>query len=168
MVKEGRRSCLSEAGGRDIFDRLDYQRDIHRSFGTTLAMPRFVDLFTEAGNRYLVLSFVAGVDMDSLPPRPFRRLKATHRQQRLALLLSLSRMVARVHAAGLVHRDITPRNVRIAPDFASVSLIDYELSCVVTDSYHRPFAGVPRATCRRSRKQGTRRPFRTTSTRRGR
>ncbi|MGI4871136.1 MAG: lanthionine synthetase LanC family protein [Janthinobacterium lividum] len=144
VLKEGRKSCLSELGGRDIFDRLTYQRDVHLKFGSALDMPRFVDLFTHASNQYLVLSFVEGTDVEHLPIRPFRTLDADQQRQRLGLLLVLSRLVAKMHAQGLVHRDITPRNVRVSTNFSSVTLLDYELSCAVSESSHLPFAqGTP-------------------------
>jgi hypothetical protein len=80
----------------------------------------FLDSGHADGTDYIVMALVPGVPWPGLPPEsPWEAL----RPRALALL----EVLGRVHAAGVVHRDLKPGNVLVQPD-GQVVLIDFGLA----------------------------------------
>jgi serine/threonine-protein kinase len=99
-------------------DRLDSKyRDRLRAEALALSMmshPNIATVFdfgAQPGADYLVMEYVAGTTLDSLlvdgPLAP---------GQVAALGAQLARGVAAAHAAGIIHRDIKPGNLRVTPE----------------------------------------------------
>lgn len=83
----------------------------------------------EAGVHFLVEEFLSGVDLerklddcDRLPPA-----------LRLRYLIGIVQGLEFVHEKGLIHRDLSPRNVRVLHDH-SIKIMDFGLAKDVTDS----------------------------------
>jgi serine/threonine-protein kinase len=80
----------------------------------SLSHPRLVQIFDfgeESGRPFLVMELVDGPTLADLLRRP-AALAAEPRELAVDLLEAL----AHVHAAGIVHRDVKPANVLMAPD----------------------------------------------------
>jgi len=60
----------------------------------------------------------------------------------LRVAVRLARVLHEVHQAGIVHRDVTSKNLLVDPDDESVCVIDFELSSRV--DLKRPFLGNPK------------------------
>ncbi len=58
--------------------------------------------------------------------------------KRLMLIRQMAEAVEAVHSAGYIHRDICPRNYICAPDFNSVTLIDFGLTLPDKRDFHQP------------------------------
>jgi serine/threonine-protein kinase len=89
------------------------------------------DVIEEGGRVSIILELVAG--------DPFRRLFkkgpiAEH--DLLGYLRQLAGALDAVHAAGIIHRDVNPRNVLVAPG-AIIKLTDFGLSSSIRDPVHR-------------------------------
>ncbi len=70
------------------------------------------DVGEDGGRHYLVMEYVAGRDLKSL----IRAEAPLAPERAVAIGATVARAVAAAHEVGLVHRDIKPQNVLIAPD----------------------------------------------------
>jgi len=68
------------------------------------------------GRRYYTMELIEGDDLNTLAPQPWRQL-CTHLRE-IAEVLSL------LHGRGLLHRDVSPRNVRVGRD-GRARLLDF-------------------------------------------
>jgi eukaryotic-like serine/threonine-protein kinase len=98
------------------------------------AMTHVIDFGVEQGTPYIVMEFVAGVELADLIERqgamPPRRAVAVMRQ-----IVSLLRAA---HALGIVHRDLKPSNIKVLHDPADdsqlfVKVLDFGIAKVVGD-----------------------------------
>jgi serine/threonine protein kinase len=98
------------------------------------AMTHVIDFGVEQGTPYIVMEYVAGVELADLierqGPMPPRRAVAVMRQ-----IVSLLRAA---HALGIVHRDLKPSNIKILHDPADdsqlfVKVLDFGIAKVVGD-----------------------------------
>ncbi|MCB9763083.1 MAG: serine/threonine protein kinase [Alphaproteobacteria bacterium] len=127
--------CVAEGGQGQVWRALDLStgeaaavklsqdgpaRDLRE--GDVLAQLRFpgvVRLFghgVDDGRRWLAMEFVEGADFPGDPPG-----------EPEALAVALLEILARVHRAGVLHRDLKPGNVRVTPSGAVV-LLDFGLA----------------------------------------
>jgi serine/threonine-protein kinase len=89
------------------------------------------DVIEDGSSVSIILELVAG--------EPFRRLfkkgpLAEH--ELLGYLRQLVSALEAVHAAGIIHRDVNPRNVLVAPQKV-IKLTDFGLSSLVREPVHR-------------------------------
>lgn len=134
VVKQAR-AFVSEAldSGIDMRSRLRNERRILDALRGCEGVPRFIDHFAHGSDEYLVISHMPGatlLDTVLLQGR-FRaalgsRVPDAVWDDFLALAVSLRETLARIHRAGVVLRDISPRNVII--DGSSGSYIDFGIS----------------------------------------
>jgi hypothetical protein len=107
-LESGRRRKLLEA----LFER-EYHTLIR------LKHPRIIEVYdyglTDSGPFY-TMELLAGEDLNRLSPLPYPQV--------CAHLRDLASSLALIHAHRLLHRDITPRNVRLTPD-GRPKLIDF-------------------------------------------
>jgi serine/threonine protein kinase len=98
------------------------------------AMTQVIDFGVEQGTPYIVMEYVAGVELADLiernGPMPPRRAVAVMRQ-----IVSLLRAA---HALGIVHRDLKPANVKVLHDETDesqlfVKVLDFGVAKVVGD-----------------------------------
>ena len=75
----------------------------------------------ENGTAYIIMDFVEGETLKSLAEQRGGKLPA---QEVLSLFRPLCDSLARVHAAGLLHRDISPDNIILRPN-GILTLIDF-------------------------------------------
>jgi serine/threonine protein kinase len=138
VLKEGRRHCLSDPHGRDICDRLRHQERVHKELAGRVRVPMAADAFEFGENLYLPLEFIEGHDLTDRAARPFAALPGESQRELIAQFRKLVVTVADLHGCGYVHRDLSPRNVRIAVD-GEVYLLDLEISHRVGDTSTPPF-----------------------------
>ncbi|QRY39607.1 class III lanthionine synthetase LanKC [Microbacterium hominis] len=139
VLKEARPHSGWTPDGRDAVDRLvDEERTLAR-IPDSVSAPRSVGVLRAHGHRFLALEHVAGSSlMDAVVLRnPLTDRTSTpadiasYREWALGVGAELRRQVRRLHASGLTHGDLHPRNVLVTDDGA-VSLLDFEMSLPVS------------------------------------
>lgn len=126
VIKEGRAGCMSDAQGRDIRHRLSHQAEVQSALQGRVHTPSVEAIFTHNGNAYLALELIEGFDLRALAGTTFRARSAASRSELLSFLASVALEVTALHKSGVVHRDLSPNNIRIAGGKAV--LMDLELS----------------------------------------
>lgn len=143
VLKEGRRHCMSDMYGRDIWDRLRHQESMHQILGRTIAVPCAGPVFQHAENLYLTIEYIEGRNFAERPAVPFGVLSSESKEALLADLRQVVATVRNLHNEGFIHRDLSPRNIRISEKGAAY-LLDLELCYQKGDSSSPPFAqGTP-------------------------
>lgn len=138
ILKEARKFCVSDVYGRHMFDRLSHQEQIHKKLKGKIPMPDVIEKFEFADNLYLCLSFIDGIDLEQRLPAPFYTLSPDDKLSRLQEFKKLSEIIKILHAEGVIHRDLSPRNIRIDTS-GSIFILDFELSYDVTALNFNPF-----------------------------
>jgi hypothetical protein len=125
VVKEGRRHGETDWQGRDgrAFVLTEI-RVLHDLAAAGLRVPAIKDTFEEQRNVYLVLEYLGSRTLEEVV-RTAGRLPVA---DALRLAAALAALVARIHEAGWVWRDIKPRNV-IMDDAGDLRPIDFEGAC---------------------------------------
>jgi serine/threonine protein kinase len=143
VIKQGRRGCLADENGRDMRVRLRRQFQIHRALAGRVTIPQAELLFEDKDDLFLVLERIQGDTLESftlqaLDGEGWGELSAEAKQTLLRTLAAMAMQVAQLHAAGFVHRDLTPTNVLVSAN-GEVRIIDMELAHAV-DECVAPFA----------------------------
>jgi len=74
----------------------------------------------DGGRPYVAMELVGGTSLDRLlKSRPVSLTEA------FTVMRGICRGMAQAHRHGLVHRSLTPRNVLVSPDFATVKVADF-------------------------------------------
>jgi serine/threonine-protein kinase len=104
----------------------------------SLAHPRIVRTMehgiTTDGEQFIVMEFLDGPGLNSLIVGRSEQLNG----RRVKLLRQASEAIAAVHRAGLIHRDICPRNFVVSKDCESLKLIDFGLTVPATAPFMQP------------------------------
>jgi len=133
VIKEGSYNDSKDKHGRDIKDRLIWQKDLHQLLQDKVRVPRFIDCFEENGNCYLVIERIKGKTLGQLIKRQGDNLRyALISKNRLGkkflgYIQKSIDLLENLHKENMVHRDATTNNFMITPA-GNVALIDLELS----------------------------------------
>ncbi|MFI6699961.1 protein kinase [Streptomyces sp. NPDC050509] len=101
--------------------RFERERQMHERLGGH-GVPRLVTYDFYGGRPYLVTEFIDGKNLRDFLESHRPTLTAT-----AAIVVQLLRILERVHAAGVVHRDIKPQNVILA-ESGEVFLVDFGIA----------------------------------------
>lgn len=132
VLKEGRRHCMSDMHGRDMWDRLRNQAAAHGALAGKAPVPSAGPLFEHGGSLYLPLDHVDGRDFGARPATPYGRLTPSDRRRLLSELVEIAAAIRDLHGQGYVHRDLSMRNIRVTAD-GCIALLDLEISQRVGD-----------------------------------
>lgn len=143
VIKEGTRGDSKDKHGRDIVDRLMWQKELHELLQDKVRVPRFLDCFEENGNYYLVIERIKGDSLVHLFKKHGKDLREgliVRNELGLEFLDYLTKMIGllrKLHKEQVVHRDATSNNFMIMPN-GDVALIDLELSYFLKRSVPMP------------------------------
>lgn len=137
IIKQGIGHMASEESGRDIFDRLLWQRDLHNELSGHIPIPRIYDFFKQGDDHYLAMEFIDGKSlMDQIVEVNFGRkcwfsLSEDDRSSAFSYLRKIIDLLSCLHHLGYVHRDLAPGNF-IIDKKGEIYLIDIELAYSLT------------------------------------
>lgn len=143
VLKEGSYGDTKDKHGRDIIDRLKWQKKLHELLQDKVRMPRLLGTFAERGNYYLVIEHIKG--------KPFYKVCYENKKElrqsilngnKLGIrvidyLLQIADILAILHQQKIVHRDATANNFMITPG-GRVTVIDMELGFSVQQNFPLP------------------------------
>ncbi|MDW8212323.1 MAG: protein kinase [Roseiflexaceae bacterium] len=89
-------------------------------------VPEIYDYHIEPGSYYIVMEFIDGPTLDRLTGSPWTPERVT------AFLRTLLGYLARLHDIGIIHRDISPKNIKLTPDGRYV-LLDFGIAKRITE-----------------------------------
>lgn len=143
VIKEGSYGDTKDKNGRDIIDRLKWQKQLHEQLQDKIRMPRLLGHFEERGNYYLVIGHVQGKALQKVIWEKRKELRNSIisggklGMQFLDYLIQISDILSILHAQGIVHRDATPNNYMIMPG-GKVALIDMEMCYSLKTQFPTP------------------------------
>lgn len=143
VIKEGTYGDSKDKQGRDIKDRLMWQKQLHESLQDKVRLPRLLGSFEENGNYYLVLERIKGKSL-------YKACKEAGKELReglitgnklgmkfLGYMIQMIELLETLHKNGIVHRDVTATNFMITPA-GKVAVIDMELSYSLETQFPSP------------------------------
>jgi hypothetical protein len=134
VLKEGR-EFVAERSGRDAADRVEAEHEMLRFLEGTDTAPKSFGSFRSAGSAFVMIERVPGVPFNrALMSRnpltssdPDRAALEAHATSVGGAIAALTGEIDRLHSTGVMHGDVSPRNVLvIAP--GAVRLVDFESS----------------------------------------
>ncbi|WP_350340011.1 protein kinase domain-containing protein [Paraflavitalea speifideaquila] len=146
--------------GRDIIDRLKWQKELHEQLEDKVRIPRLLGHFEEGGNYYLVIEHIRGKALQKVCSENRTVLREAIitgnklGKQLLSYLIQITDILSVLHGQKIVHRDATPNNYMVTPG-GRVALIDMEMCYALDTQFPTPhFHWAPTDIC-----QPSRRPF---------
>ena len=142
IVKEGKKFMISDSSGRDMSDRLEWQKQVFERLSGTVRIPRVLDLFLEDGNSFLVMEKINGKAIGDVIEEIYGTgdwisLSNIKRISLIKRLISVIDIVAKVHQNGLLHRDLSKANF-LVDCRNNLYLIDWELAFDIKAQYPLP------------------------------
>jgi serine/threonine protein kinase len=87
------------------------------------------DYFNENNTAYIVMEFVEGEPLEKL----LEQKGSLTEEETINIFLPILKTLQRIHAAGILHRDIAPDNIMVEPD-GTARLIDFGASAEVDET----------------------------------
>lgn len=143
VIKEGSYGDTKDKNGRDIIDRLRWQKQLHENLQGKIPMPRLLGHFEERGNYYLVIGHVRGKALQKVIASNRKELRQSIinggklGMKFLDYLIQIAKILETLHANQVVHRDATPNNYMITPG-GKVALIDMEMCYSIKETFPTP------------------------------
>lgn len=142
VIKEGSKGDTKDEAGRDIQDRLKWQRILHERLASKVRVPKYIDSFEENGNYYLVIERIKGESFYQII-RKNRNLRQSLLEggaaglKMVGYLEQAVRLLDDLHKHHTIHRDVTLTNFMVTPG-GTVALIDLELSYALDEQFPQP------------------------------
>jgi serine/threonine protein kinase len=143
VIKEGSYGDTKDKHGRDIIDRLKWQKELHQLLQDKIRIPRLLGHFEERGNYYLVIEHIRGKSFQKVIADSRKELRdSIIRGGELGMrflnyLIQIADILSVLHAQQVVHRDATPNNYMIVSG-GTVALIDMEMSYSLEKQFPLP------------------------------
>lgn len=143
VIKEGSKGDTKDKNGRDIIDRLKWQKQLHEQLQDQVPMPRLLGHFEERGNYYLVIGHIKGKALQKVVAENRKELRNSliHGgklgMRFLNYLIQIATILQKLHEQKIVHRDATPNNYMIT-SAGKVALIDMEMCYSLNTLYPTP------------------------------
>ena len=133
VIKEGTYGDTKDKQGRDIKDRLLWQKELHELLQNKVHLPHLLGSFEENGNYYLVLERIRGKSLSKLCKENSKDLRESlitgskTGMTFLNYLAQITSLLEDLHKSDVIRRDVTAANFMITPS-GEVAIIDMELS----------------------------------------
>src|SRR6266536_1010925 len=127
VVKQARPHVEADEAGRDARDGLRHEAGMLDRLAPLGVAPRRLDLFEQDGHLFLAEELLPGVPLRRWVSERAGDAPGLPWPLALGLARQLTDLVATVHRAGVVLRDLTPSNLMAAPG-GELGLVDLELA----------------------------------------
>jgi hypothetical protein len=132
VIKEGLHGTVEDAQGRDIRDRLLWQKEVLSAIGKQIPTAKLLDYFEQDNNSYLVIEYIDGKFLREKLLQlkqyiPWKDLPPKYQVRILGYYLQIINIIKKIHRLGYVYRDIQDHNFMITHDH-KVVIIDFELA----------------------------------------
>jgi serine/threonine protein kinase len=144
IIKQGKYCMLGDSKGRDMYDRLKWQYELHKELQKILPLPKVYDIFQENLDTYLVMEFIKGRPLhyyvaSILRGRSWQQLPLIEKLLIVKISIDLLNIIEQLHSTGYLHRDITSGNFLIDKK-QNIWMIDLELAyCIKQNRPQWPF-----------------------------
>lgn len=139
IIKQGRRNGETDWSERDGFAHIkDEEKMLKILSSAGVAVPQIYASFETNNGFYLVLEAIEGQSLAEMLKKRRRRLSVS---QVVRLGLKIAKMVAQIHSAGVIWRDLKPANLFITKN-ETVRPLDFEGACRIGET-NRLFWGTP-------------------------
>ncbi|GAC1397661.1 MAG: class III lanthionine synthetase LanKC [Chloroflexota bacterium] len=128
VIKEAYRAAAAGLDGRDACDRLRHEAAALQRFANDQRFPTVFDFIQQGQQLFLVMQDMVGHALHEEVNLLLDRGVYPSREQFIGWARQLCAILATVHAAGMVYRDVKASNIVVAPG-GDLSLIDFELAC---------------------------------------
>lgn len=143
VIKEGTYGDTKDREGRDIIDRLKWQKQLHEQLQDKVKIPRYLGSFEENGNYYLAIERIKGKSL-------YNACRERSKELREALIsgtkvgitfinyiIQIIDLLDALHQNKVIHRDASSNNFIIMPS-GKVAVIDMELSYSLDQQFPSP------------------------------
>ncbi len=120
------------SGDSELFRRYKNEFQLMESLELP-EVPRVFELHAQGGELYLVTEYLPGRSLDSLIHADSLGLK-----EKVAIALSLARVVGQLHATGIIHKDINPSNIFCKEEDGACTLLDFGLATRSRGQFPQP------------------------------
>jgi serine/threonine protein kinase len=127
LIKQGVKGSCRDDQGRDMIDRILWQKYLHEELAPLIAVPSMIDCFQQNGDQYLVTEFIDGKSLHE-----WVESNNVSIERRIGYLMDLAKNLSELHALGYVHRDLNPANFLIN-EKNRVVFIDLEMCYSLSD-----------------------------------
>lgn len=149
VLKEARPHAGVDGLGRDAIARLANERRALERLRGVPGVPEVYEQRTVWEHEFLVVQHMPGDTLQTWLSRNYPYITgdptpdaiATYTRQALDIVARVERLLADIHARGLVFGDLHPANLLVAPD-GTVSAIDFEIATDI-DAASAPPLGLP-------------------------
>jgi Protein kinase domain len=142
LIKRGNASAVEDQVGRDIMQRLLWEKRVIEDLTDKIPVPRIIDLYEEYEDYYLVMEYVEGELLRTRVETLFRgktwnNLTNKNKFTLLSYYLEILSIVQTIHELGYVHRDLTDTNFKFSKD-DKLYILDFEISYSFTSKQPSP------------------------------
>lgn len=143
VIKEGSYGDTKDKEGRDIIDRLKWQKQLHEQLQGKVRIPRLLGHFEESSNYYLVIEHIRGKALQKLCSENRTILRQSLiTGDKLGLrfinyLIQITDILTVLHGQKIVHRDATPNNYMVTPE-GKIAIIDMEMCYALDTQFPTP------------------------------
>lgn len=142
IIKEGKIGMCVDQDGRDIKDRLQWQKIVSQKLNLNCSIPKVIEIFNEQNNCYIVFEFIKGRSFGNLlidiyDGHTWEDLAIEKKIRIITILIDALKNIENIHKCGVVHRDINIENIFI-DNKNKVWMIDLELAYDLVNHYPSP------------------------------
>jgi serine/threonine protein kinase len=143
VIKEGTFGDNKDREGRDIKDRLIWQKQLHEQLSDKVRLPKLLGSFEENDNYYLVIERIRGKSLYKVYQKAGRKMRegliSGNRNGIVYLdyMIKLVGLMEALHKQQIVHRDVSINNFMITPS-GKVAVIDMEMSYSLSQNLPSP------------------------------
>lgn len=132
VVKQGNAHAVDDIHGRDMRDRLLWQRHLMELLQDDIPMPRIIRYAEYPAFNFLVMEYLEGTTLEKtieylLAGKQWKGIEGKDRTQLLRYYLGVLDIIGQLHDHGIIHRDITPANFIVRAD-GGLEVIDFEMA----------------------------------------